>query len=533
MHKFRLTYVLFLAIALTACGSIPIQSSVGSAMAEPPSLDVGSIRFNGNLTTDGVVESYLGVPFAQAPVGNLRWMPPEPLTKNASTLDVTEFAPACMQGPHLANWYKDVIQSFGGNPDSFLKPKVSEDCLYLNIWKSRDRKNNSGVSTKPVFVFIHGGSNKGGWSYEPNYMGAQLARRGIVVVTIAYRVGAFGFFAHPELAQANFGLLDQIAALNWVKENIAGFGGDPNNVTLAGESAGANNIEYLMASPLAKGLFRRVAHQSGGSVLHERTNKQALEALGSALAERILGKNGEGEMQAMRGAPAEAIIHAAEKVYANHYFDPVVDGHSVLAPLAKSVASGELASVDLLIGANADEWTVYVEKGETIDSWLSENLPRVNATAVKSVLDNGESVTKQLDRLITGHYFVCPSLRLASANSQAGGKSWFYQFSRVRPGDLASTMGAYHGAELPYLFDTHDEWLPTNQQDRVVGEAVMSYWSNFAMTGNPNEIDTEQSTLPYWPEYEKKGDLIQNISTEIFSEVHSSQKLCELLMPSK
>ena len=521
------TLLLLLTVAVTAC----------APKSELATQEVSSSRYVGGLSSDGLVEYYLGIPFAKAPVGDLRWVAPQPLEENTanfwSTIKAREFAPACMQGPHLTNWYKDVIQSFGGDPDSFLQPEVSEDCLYLNVWKSKDIDERAEPSKRPVLVFIHGGSNKGGWSYEPNYLGEQLAKRGIIVVTIAYRVGAFGFFAHSELDQVNFGLLDQVAALTWVKENIADFGGDADNVTVAGESAGANNIEYLMASPIAKGLFQRVAHQSGGSVMHDRTSKDVHEALGSTLAGRVLGVDDNGGIKALRKASSKQIINAAHEVYANHYFDPVVDGHSVIEPLSQSIESSTFAEVDLLIGANADEWTVYVEDSETIDSWLNKNLPHLNVAAIKRVLNNGESTTKQLDRLITAHYFVCPSLSLASANSKQDGNSWFYQFSRVRPGALAASMGAYHGAELPYVFGTHDDWLPTNQQDLDVGESVMSYWVNFTKTGNPNGVNANQAALPHWPAYKNDGDLIQNINTEIISQVHSSQKLCEILMPTR
>ena len=537
MRRYIKSLLIVCLVMLSACSVIQLSKDSTSDTAPSPKtpnveLNASGVSYQGQITSDGSVEYFLGVPFAKAPVGELRWESPQPLeqTTTASKVLANKFSAACMQGPHLSNWYKDVISSFGGDPDGFVTPEISEDCLHLNIWKNRETNHlgsSSASEKQPVFVFIHGGSNKGGWSYEPNYIGEQLAKQGVIVVTIAYRVGAFGFFAHPELAHANFGLLDQIAALKWIKNNIGQLGGDPENITLAGESAGANNIDYLMASPLAQGLFQKVVHQSGGSVLHDRTSKQSYQSLGEQLAAQVLQRK-DGSIADLRRVSAEAVLSGASEVYADHYFDPVVDGHSVIEPLSSSIAAGHLAKVDLLIGANADEWTVYVQPEQTIESWMAENIPEQSVTDVKRLLDNGESKVKQLDRLITAYHFVCPSLSMAKAVSEIGGRAWFYYFSRVRPGELAATMGAYHGAELPYVFGTHDDWLPTDEEDLVVGDSVMNYWVNFMHSGNPN-IGKDAGLLN-WPPYKAEGDYVQNINTVISSEVHSSQALCRFVL---
>src|SRR5208283_4118744 len=204
------------------------------------------------------VASFKGIPFAAAPVGELRWQAPRPHAPRAGTQHATEFAAACFQDSYNTDWYRDLAQNFGVDAAAFADPTVSEDCLYLNVWTPA-----LGARARlPVMVWIHGGANKSGWSFEPNYLGEALAARGdVVVVTIAYRLGIFGFFGHPQLrgsaAPSNFGLLDQIAALHWVKDNIRAFGGDAGNVTVFGESAGGADIGYLAASPLARGLMRR------------------------------------------------------------------------------------------------------------------------------------------------------------------------------------------------------------------------------------------------------------------------------------
>ena len=548
MRVALVTHYLFLLLILSGCttnsivGDRTVEQTWLPAKNGASKLISAGISYQGELNHDATVNRFLGIPFAQPPIGDNRWAPPRELNSHTSTSLsgnspetrlADTFAPACMQGPHLTNWYRDVIDSFGGQPELFEQPEVSEDCLYLNIWQPIGVQAQDMDSKTPVFVFIHGGSNKGGWSYEPNYMGEQLAKRGVIVITVAYRLGPFGFFSHPDLQHANFGLLDQIAALTWVKSNVDKLGGDPNNITVAGESAGANNIEYLMASPMAQGLFQRVVHQSGGSPMHDNTTKQVNDYLGQNLAEAVgVPSKGVGEL---RSVTAEKILLGSKDVYGDHYFDPVIDGLSVVEPLSQSLRRGGIAKIDLLIGANADEWTVYLEEDQTVESWLAETLPSQDVTAINKALDNGESRTKQLDRLITAYHFVCPSLRLASEVSEIGGRSWFYNFSRVRPGKLAKTLGAYHGAELPYVFGTHDDWLPTNNEDIKLGGLMMDYWVNFIKSGNPNTaLDRTDSTtkLAAWPAYEKAGDLVQDLNVQISSRTHLSEKLCQFVMKS-
>ena len=207
---------------------------------------------------------------------------------SAPVTEVREFGPACYQGDHITVWYRDLIASFGGDPASISPPPVSEDCLYLNIWRPQVR----GTSPLPVIVYVHGGSNRGGWSYEPNYIGENLAREKVLVVTVAYRLGAFGFFSHPDLAESNFALLDLIAALEWVQEHIGAAGGDPGNVTLVGESAGASNIAHLMVAPRARGLFRRVIHQSAGWAISDRMSREQQLAKGLELQHELAGTAG-------------------------------------------------------------------------------------------------------------------------------------------------------------------------------------------------------------------------------------------------
>lgn len=483
-------------------------------------LEAGSVLYQGVSAKNGAVESFLGVPFAQPPIGALRWQPPLELASLPGSIDAGSFQPACAQGPHMVAWYRDVVSSFGGNPDSFPTPQTSEDCLYLNIWKPAD----IGESSLPVIVFIHGGSNKGGWSYEPNYIGENLAHRGAVVVTIPYRVGVLGFFSHPEQAISNFGLLDQIAALTWLQENISDFGGDPDNVTVMGESAGANDIAVLMVSPLAQGLFQRAVLQSGGWPYNNRDSKREQLASSAALQLALLGE--QGNLDALRNIPTDELLTGTAEVLSGHSFEPVIDGHSLLEPVAQSLQSGRFRPVDLLIGSNADEWLMYLDGKQSVAGWMEENIEPGQAVEVRAVLPATLEESRQLDRLITADAFVCPSMAIAQRVAEHGGRSWFYYFARQREGEKAAHMGAYHGAELPYVFDTHDDWLPTTSADRELTRTIMRYWLNFARSGDPNGVG-----LPPWPPFVRERGLVQQLDEVPQGVVHPSLSLCNILLP--
>ncbi len=516
---FRAVACVPLLSLLLACVSSSVCQA-GTLVAT--TLRIGATTYAGGVSNDGDIEHFLGVPFAQPPVGELRWQPPQAITSKPAAAQARHFAPACEQGPHIVEWYRGVVASFGGEPATFGAPEVNEDCLYLNIWKPI----RVGSAPLPVLVYIHGGSNKGGWSYEPNYIGENLARRGLIVVTIAYRLGVFGFFAHPELADANFALLDQVAALQWLKEHVAAAGGDADNLTVMGESAGASNIDFLLASPLASGLFKRVIHQSAGWAVMGRTSRETHLLRGIELQQRLLGTNGS--IEQLRKIPADDLLLAAATIYQGQFFDPVVDGQSLTMPVKDALHERLFPRVDLLIGSNADEWLMYLEKSQSLDEWMMENLSPLQIRAVTPVLPTDSDPAQALDTLITAYNYVCPSMYLAGQINQRGGRSWFYYFSRVRGGDRAQSMGAYHGAELPYVFNTHDDWLPTSQADRELTETVMNYWANFARSGDPNGPQ-----LPVWPRFDTKAGTVLQLDSVVKAQAHPSLALCDMLMPAK
>ncbi|KAA1188401.1 carboxylesterase family protein [Pseudohalioglobus sediminis] len=484
--------------------------------AEKPTLVLGDTRFKGLAVMKGEVEAFLGIPFARPPVGALRWEPPQAPDYSAGVHQATSFAPACYQGDHITSWYRDVVAGFGGDPQIVVAPRVSEDCLYLNIWRPADAESGK----LPVIVYVHGGSNQGGWSYEPNYHGHQLASRGAVVVSVAYRLGPFGFFAHPELGSSNFAMQDIAAALAWVQQWIAAAGGDPGRVTVVGESAGASNISLLLAMPGADGLYHRLVHQSAGWVIREMPTLAMAQAQGLALEEAVGAQN----LQELRELPAAQLDQAAKAVYADSGFDPVAGDDVLPVALSGRIALGQLPAVDLLIGSNADEWKIYLTPDDTLDGWLEENLPADLHAQAATVLAALGDERRALDAAITGQMYVCPSMDLAAAIDAAGGRSWMYYFSRVRPGDKAAGMGAYHGAELPYVFDTHDSWLPTDVGDRTLTAAMIEYWLSFAHSGDP-----ASKGLPVWPAFTPEQNLVMQLDTHLQLLEHPSAPLCALL----
>ena len=498
-------------LALIACGTL--------AAAQPPRVELRGVTIEGIDTGDGGGAAFLGIPFATPPVGPRRWTAPSPWQSATTHIDATRFAPGCLQDERMVGWYRDLVRAFDGDPASVPAPQFSEDCLYLNVWRP-----GASQAPLPVLVWIHGGSNKGGWSSEPNYAGKRLAREGVVVVSIAYRLGVFGFMSLPGLPEANFALQDQIAALRWVRQNIGAFGGDPSRVTVAGESSGANNIAYLLASPAARGLFHRAIMESGASVLNDRGNREEALSRGRSLATALGVSAGPSSLEALRAIDGKRLLAAAAPVYAGHFFDPVVDGVTVTEPLPQAAAKGHLAPVPLLIGTNADEWRMYLEQPLDEAGWLRKHAPG-REDAVRAALAGETDPARRLDRLETARNFTCNSLRLAGAVARDGQAAYVYHFSRVREGIGGERLRAYHGAEIPYVFGTHDAWLPTDAKDRALSATMTGYWSRFARSGNP---DGPASAA--WPRWSPDAGMALQLGDTVASIKHPELSLCAALV---
>lgn len=466
--------------------------------------------------------AFLGIPFAMPPVAELRWQPPKLISAANAIVMSKSYAPACVQGDYTTAWYADLIEAFGGDPSVAATPAgESEDCLYLNVW-SPDLAPDKPA---PVMVWIHGGSYKGGWSYEPNYVGEKLsAQQGVVVVSIAYRLGPFGYLG-PDADTAgtpvNFGLMDQITALEWVQRNIAAFGGDPDNVTIFGESAGAASVGTLLTMPETAHLYRRAISESGGfEFLHRPNRAEAAAAFGD------LTKKLEADGTSPFGATARQILDASNTVLANYDFGPVVDGDLVPQQPALTLEAGQINPADLIIGTNRDEWLMYLDP-DTISTDLADW--KTNHPAAAELVDGlsekyGEA--SALDWAETAEFMRCPGLRLASVMSQQDKSVYVYEFNRARSGAMDVGLGSYHGAEIPYVFDTHDNWLPTDAADQDITAFMTSTWARFARTGSPN-IRTDT----VWPDYGKTG-LVLKIDQERDTGKPESASLCASMFPS-
>jgi len=503
-------------LAGTGCGSGPHRDA--------PTVTAGGETLVGaHGTREPRVATFKGVPFAAPPVGERRWRAPQPPVPRHGAQRATRYAAACFQDGYNSDWYRKVAAAFGGGATGFRDPPFSEDCLYLNVWTpALDQR-----AALPVIVWIHGGSNKAGWAFEPDYDGEQLAARGhVVVVTIAYRLGVFGYFGHPGLrgaaAPANFGLLDQVAALRWVRDEIRAFGGDPGNVTIAGESAGGAAVGYLAASSLATGLFRRLISESGGFQMLEDLTLADVERAGLAVAVALPGVP---DLEALRRLPSAELFAAAKRALPDYYYSAVVDGISLDRPPAAAYRRG--LPYDLLIGSNANEWYMYLDDDPAA---LARTLAAV-APAARAELGElaarAPDVRHGHDEVVTHANFACPAYAMAAAADASGHRAWVYRFSRVRPGPGGAALGAYHGAEIPYAFDSHDSWLSRDAADDRLTEAMLGYWSAFARTGDPNGPGLEP-----WPAFAEAVPRVQELGARIGPLPAPDKALCDRIAPA-
>jgi len=431
----------------------------------------------------GAVRAFKAIPYAAPPLGPLRWAPPAPAARWAGERDASSDGPACLQPVNA-----DGRPNGGG----FAGP-VSEDCLTLNVWAP------AAAHKAPVMVWIYGGGNVAGAdSIAPND-GSSFARDGVVLVAMNYRLGALGFFAHPALTAAaapdaplvNYGLLDQIAALQWVKRNIAAFGGDPDNVTVFGESAGGEDVLTLMVTPAARGLFRKATVQSGLGWETPPTLAQA-EASGTALATRLgLGEGATADQ--LRALPADRLVAAGGR------YGPVIDGRLEAESIAQGFARGHQAAVPLIIGTNSWEASLLPASGYA--AYAAAASPGTRA----AYGDEAADPDRFAQALFTDTLMAAPARWLAARASARGG-AWLYRFSYVRVNRRGKIPGANHTSENPYVFDT--QMIIPNysaeivDEDRHAAAFMHSCWVSFAKTGAPAcEADGRA-----WPAYNPNTD---------------------------
>lgn len=520
-------------------GALFLVQASAMAAADPPVAGDDALAWRGLWSdADAGVAEFRGIPFARPPLGELRWRAPQPLPDHDSSggpRDATRFAAACMQDDGAVEWYVQVAAAFGYSAEVVARPQgVSEDCLYLNIWTPRPEPE----AALPVIVFVHGGGNTGGWSYEPNYRGGALANRGVVVVTVAYRLGPLGFFAHPALNNgpghpvANFGLLDLRAAFQWIRRHITAFGGDANKITAIGESAGALNLLDLLLADLSRmqsqtaggGLsFDRLVSQSIGGPLVERESLQQEQVFGARMA-AALGLDSDASAADLRAVAAERWVAAIRSLPPDYYPDSVVDGLTLTRYPLAALADLRAEGIELILGSNADEWRMYLDpetSQDDLEHWIA---PYDNPAALRAEVADLPDPRRALDRLETWRNMECPSRLIADWANGSGGRAWMYRFTRVRAGAGGLALGAYHGAELPYVFDSHDGWLDTAAQDRQLGARMMSYWVAFARSGNPNGPGR-----PNWPAYRPETCSVLELGEEIRLRQPESPALCKAL----
>lgn len=506
------------------CVATAMAVATGAALAQEAVTTKG--RLQGS--SDAGTTRYLGVPYARPPVGDLRWRDPQSIEGWSGIRDATRFAPACPQ----------VGVSMPGEPPS----PTNEDCLYLNIW-APEAVARDGRSY-PVIVWIPGGGLTNGSTSIPLYDGTALAQRGVIVVTVAYRLGVLGFLAHPELTaesgsggSGNYGLMDQVAALQWVRDNIAVFGGDPDRVTVAGQSAGATSVSILMASPRTKGLFQRAIGQSGGLfeplALAPRYVLEKAEADGAAYGAAL----GAPTLAELRGLPVERFLGDRR---ADAVIHPVIEPRMLPEPPYDVFAAGRHNDVPLLVGFNAEEALSLTDVSEVTAQNFHERLNKRWGALPPALLEpypfatdaEARKARADFERDLRFGWDIRAWARLAA--SQRRSPVYAYYFTRRPPyaeGSIQQAWGAGHFAELWYMFDHLDQqpW-PWTQADRRLADDMAGYWVAFASHGDPNG-----DGRPAWPVFEtgeervmmldeepKPGALPNNAALDGFDRVYES-----------
>lgn len=463
------------------------------AQQQPIRIETGLLT--GTTTSDGV-RVYKGIPFAAAPVGDLRWRAPQPPVKWEEVRKADQFSAACVQflGRSRPPWTEEFM----------VQESASEDCLCLNVWTNAKRAN----AKLPVLVYIHGGGYQEGSGAVAVYDGGELAKKGLVVVTINYRMGVFGFLALPELSResghnssGNYGMLDQVAALQWVRKNIAAFGGDPARVTIAGQSAGAGSVHNLTASPLAKGLFHRAIAESGSGLTGIPMSTLAEAEKAGA---RFLEASGATSLQSLRALSADDLLKVAREPRTPPIpFRPNVDEWFLPADIATIYREGNQNDVPILTGLTADEGSSAPAYGKI----KAEDFARQSRDRHKEMAetflqlypsDTPERSSLSQKQSARERGMASMYLWAVERVKHTKAKLFTYYFSRGIPWPQNPQYGAFHTGEVPYVFGTLNSlqrpWEPV---DRKLAQTMMSYWANFAATGDPNG-----KSLPRWAQFD-------------------------------
>jgi para-nitrobenzyl esterase len=484
-----LTLLFLLPLSSTLPAQVPLQVMTTDGLVA------------GAGTDNAAVQVWRGLPYAAPPVGANRWREPQPVAAWSGVRDATRFAPRCVQ------------RGFAPGAEQAV---ASEDCLYLNVWSAAA----STDALLPVLVWIHGGGFFGGSGSDAIYDAENLASKGAVVVTFNYRLGSFGFLAHPELtaespnkSSGNYAMLDMIAVLEWVYDNIAAFGGDPINITIVGESAGAQAVGTLMASPLSAGLFHHAILQSGGWMglsMGKQPTLAEREALGSAQVAAF----GAASIEDLRQASAQQIF---ENFPQNGGIN--VDGYLLPQDTSLVFAAGKQHPVDVLAGSNYNEAAFFgpgLQEVQAFRSYADDKFGPLAAQFLQLYSAGSDSEANQSYLQAYSNELAWQQRQLGKYQSVRGLGAWIYFFTHVPPGQEA--RGATHVSELAYMFNQHEQNANWTAADRTLGETMSAYWVNFAARGNPNGAG-----LPVWPAFRANstgsvlvlGDTVAAESTQI------------------
>jgi len=492
---------------LAACGSDDKPDPTRVVLAD------GEVR--GSMV--GTSLQFLGIPYAKPPVGDLRWKPPEKPDRWTTPRQATAFGKRCAQAT---------------NPTLMNEESFDEDCLYLNVWSPSPAPTGA-----PVMVWIHGGGNVNGSANEPVpflnsglfYSGEFLAEgHGVVVVSLNYRLGVFGFFAHADLAvedghSGNQGLQDQELALAWVHDNIARFGGDPGNVTIFGESAGSFDVCMHVASPASAGLFHRAISESGGCTTRQPTREEA-EAVGGRFATHV-GCTGAGALACLRGKPVAdlmtevAVLESQEETAADAAFDADVDGWFLPDQPRAIYNAGNTNRVPYLLGSNTDEGTLFLPKKPpmTEQDYMEALTDTFGADAALQIADvypmarfaaSPSPATAALARVIGDARLVCTTFDTAQRASGTGAHVFMYNFDIPVPAQISPLLGATHGSEITSVFGTSPT-LALDPAGKAASDLIQRYWTSFANTGDPNG-----GSDPKWPEFTVSANVRINFALQ-------------------
>ena len=539
----RLWGFVVVAVAAVACG----QPDAEEANAAPPSgvtltADMPVTVTGGDIQgvpadTNPDVMAFKGVPYAAPPVGDLRWRPPEPVEAWTGVRDASTSGSICVQD--------------GGQDLS-----QSEDCLFLNVWAPHQTSE-----LLPVMVWMHGGGYTGGSGSTSLYDGTHFAEKGVVLVTINYRLNVFGFLAHPALsvesphdASGNYGLMDMVASLEWVRDNIETFGGDPGRVTIFGESAGAGAVMSVMLMPQSEGLFHRAIAQSNWVNGWDRQLRRAVGDWGAAEAQGVqlaetLGAAGEDALTTMRAASSADVSDAARAgagspfTQAGYVWAPNVDGWTMPDDPLLMYENGRQHNVPLITGMNGNEGSLMTGQMDIGDVASFESHVRgvypsiADAALAHYDATSPETAKAAIDHLIHDMFFAGPVRTQATTHMKVTSPAWLYHFTRVPPTDWGATLGSHHAAELVYVFgtmtptgtapaeaplalSTEGDWTDV---DRQLSETMRSYWVNFAATGNPNG-----DGLPAWTEFDGLTNRHLTLGDTVMEETGLHDKGAEL-----